>query len=62
MKYKCSRCGSIRVLRELSFMADPNDNWEDIMTKASSSIEWNDFDWCLECDDSTILEEDKERG
>lgn len=61
MIYKCNKCGSEDVRRQVSFLLNPNDTDSDIgETMALSNWAWDDFEWCADCQDATILEEAEE--
>lgn len=63
MQYKCSKCGSLDVRRQISIMANPNDTDKSISKEfAHANWEWDDFEWCADCEDKTILEEISEES
>lgn len=63
MQHKCSKCGSLDVRRQISFLVDPNNTDYAISEMiAFSNWEWDDFAWCADCQDKTILEEISEES
>ena len=61
MTLKCRKCGSEDVRREISFMANPNDTDKEVSEMiALSDWQWDDFEWCADCQDETILDEIEE--
>lgn len=51
MKQKCIKCGSLDIRQSISVMIDPNDPAEfDTLIKANDWT-WDDFTYCVECED-----------
>ncbi len=56
MIFKCEKCGSEDVRRQVSLLLNPNDTEEDLgQQMAQSGWNWDDFSYCLECEDETFL-------
>lgn len=60
--FKCIKCGSNDVRQKISMLIDPNASEEDFgYALADNRWEWDDFSYCIDCQDGTSLIEENEQ-
>ena len=59
MKLRCKTCDSANVRQEWTTLIDPNDP-DCIKGFDATTLEYNEFEYCLDCEDTTDTYESEE--